>query len=159
MRLILTAIGRARSGPIKTLFDDYSDRVDKAGPLLGFRSFKLHEIAESRARTTSERISQEADFLLDAIGSDQTLVLDEHGENLRSADFADWLARLRDDGCPALNILIGGPDGLDDKIRAHASRKIAFGRATWPHMLVRAMFVEQIYRALTILGRHPYHRE
>ena len=158
MHLSLIAIGRARAGPTQSVYEQYAGRVRKIGPGLGFRSFDLLERPESRASTATERVQNEGHALMQATQADKAAILDEHGDNLDSVQFARWLGRERDSGTSALAFVIGGPDGLSDLVRNSASRTIAFGRVTWPHLLVRALLVEQIYRALTILGRHPYHR-
>jgi 23S rRNA (pseudouridine1915-N3)-methyltransferase len=89
----------------------------------------------------------------------KTVMLDEKGEQLGSADFARLLEKWRDNGVRETRFLIGAADGFDDAARAGADRLIAFGKATWPHMMARAMLAEQLYRATSILANHPYHRE
>jgi 23S rRNA (pseudouridine1915-N3)-methyltransferase len=89
----------------------------------------------------------------------RTIMLDEKGEQLSSAHFAKLLERLRDDGVRETRFLIGAADGFDDAQRSSADRLIAFGPATWPHMMARAMLAEQLFRAISILANHPYHRE
>jgi 23S rRNA (pseudouridine1915-N3)-methyltransferase len=86
------------------------------------------------------------------------IALDEGGRALSSEAFASHLARLRDRGCRDLVFLIGGPDGLAPGLKESAQERLAFGPQTWPHLMVRAMLAEQIYRALAILSGHPYHR-
>lgn len=159
MRIFLTAVGRARAGPAASLFDDYAGRIKKLGPGLGIRGFELSEIPESRAASAKDRMAEEARAILDAVGSTRFTVLDERGRDMPSTDLARWLADERDNGASELRFIIGGPDGLADDVRERATRAIAFGRATWPHLLARAMLAEQVYRALTILAGHPYHRE
>ncbi|PZN97568.1 MAG: 23S rRNA (pseudouridine(1915)-N(3))-methyltransferase RlmH [Alphaproteobacteria bacterium] len=88
----------------------------------------------------------------------RTVVLDETGKDLGSEALAAMLARWRDDGTREVRFLIGAADGHDAATRAGADLLLGFGRATWPHMLVRAMLAEQIYRATTIIAGHPYHR-
>ncbi|WP_353217403.1 23S rRNA (pseudouridine(1915)-N(3))-methyltransferase RlmH [Sandarakinorhabdus sp.] len=88
----------------------------------------------------------------------RTVVMDERGKDLGSADLAAQLARWRDDGARECRFLIGAADGHQDGTRHSADLLLGFGRATWPHMLVRAMLAEQLYRALSILDGHPYHR-
>ncbi|WP_426169958.1 23S rRNA (pseudouridine(1915)-N(3))-methyltransferase RlmH [Sandarakinorhabdus sp. DWP1-3-1] len=88
----------------------------------------------------------------------RTVVLDETGKDLGSEALAVTLARWRDDGAREVRFLIGAADGHDAATRAGADLLLGFGRATWPHMLVRAMLAEQIYRATTIIAGHPYHR-
>ena len=89
----------------------------------------------------------------------RTVLLDERGEALSSAAFAALLDAWRDGGVREARFLIGAADGHDDAKRAAADRLISFGPATWPHLLVRAMLAEQLYRATSILAGHPYHRD
>ena len=88
-----------------------------------------------------------------------TILLDETGETLSSTELANKLQRWRDDGVREARFLIGGADGFDDAARAGADLLPSFGRATWPHLLARAMLAEQLFRATSILANHPYHRE
>lgn len=88
-----------------------------------------------------------------------TVMLDEKGEQLSSMAFAQKLERWRDGGVRECRFLIGAADGFDDAEREGADLLIAFGRATWPHMMARAMLAEQLWRATSILANHPYHRE
>ena len=89
----------------------------------------------------------------------RTILLDETGRTLNSMEFADMLGGWRDDGVREARFMIGAADGFDDAQRAEADLLFSFGRATWPHMLARAMLAEQLYRATSILAGHPYHRE
>ncbi|RHW16781.1 23S rRNA (pseudouridine(1915)-N(3))-methyltransferase RlmH [Sphingomonas gilva] len=94
-----------------------------------------------------------------AEGQVRTVMLDEKGEQIGSIAFAERLGRWRDDGVREVRFLIGAADGFGDEERAGADLLIAFGRATWPHLLARAMLAEQLWRATSILANHPYHRE
>jgi len=89
----------------------------------------------------------------------RTILFDEKGEQLTSTQIAELLGRWRDDGVSETRFCLGAADGFDDADRATADKLIAFGKATWPHMMARAMLAEQLYRATTILANHPYHRE
>ncbi|GHC84856.1 23S rRNA (pseudouridine(1915)-N(3))-methyltransferase RlmH [Novosphingobium pokkalii] len=89
----------------------------------------------------------------------RTVAMDERGKHLTSAEFAKVLGRWRDDGVREARFLIGAADGHDDGLRQSADLLIAFGAATWPHMLARAMLAEQLWRATSIIAGHPYHRE
>ncbi len=86
------------------------------------------------------------------------MLLDAKGKGMTSEDFAEMLGALRDAGTRDLAFVIGGPDGLCPLPGKKSGRSLAFGPQTWPHLLVRAMLAEQVYRALTILAGHPYHR-
>jgi 23S rRNA (pseudouridine1915-N3)-methyltransferase len=89
----------------------------------------------------------------------RTILFDEKGDQFSSVQLAELLGRWRDDGVAEARLCLGAADGFDDPERASADRLIAFGRATWPHMIARAMLAEQLYRATSILANHPYHRE
>lgn len=89
----------------------------------------------------------------------RTVMLDETGEMLGSVSFAERLGRWRDDGVREARFMIGAADGFDEAARADADLLLSFGRATWPHLLARAMLAEQLWRATSILANHPYHRE
>ncbi len=87
------------------------------------------------------------------------VVLDETGKVLSSVEFARQLERWRDDGVREARFMIGAADGFGDAERDGADLLLSFGRATWPHMMARAMLAEQLFRATSILANHPYHRE
>lgn len=87
------------------------------------------------------------------------VMLDEKGENIPSRVFAERIQAWREDGVREARFLIGAADGFDDDARARADLLISYGRATWPHMMARAMLAEQLWRATSILANHPYHRE
>ena len=92
-------------------------------------------------------------------GATRIVLLDETGENLPSRVLAERLGAWRDDGVREARFLIGAADGFGDAERAEAHLLLSFGRATWPHMMARAMLAEQLWRAASILANHPYHRE
>jgi 23S rRNA (pseudouridine1915-N3)-methyltransferase len=159
MRLVVAAIGRLRSGPESELVERYRKRAEQLGRRIGFRDTEIVEIRESRAPEVGKRMIEESIALANVIPDKAvTIILDERGENLDSAALAALLRRWRDDGLPAAVFVIGGDDGLAASLRDKAKLRLAFGTATWPHQLVRVMLLEQIYRAVTILSGHPYHR-
>jgi 23S rRNA (pseudouridine1915-N3)-methyltransferase len=159
MRVIVVAVGRLKQGPERELAERYQKRFDDIGRRLGFRSLEMHEVAESRARDTATRITEEAAAISAAIPERSVLVtLDERGENVDSAAFAAHLGRWRDESSMSTVFLIGGADGLSPDLQRKGRLRIAFGAATWPHQMVRIMLLEQLYRAATILAGHPYHR-
>jgi 23S rRNA (pseudouridine1915-N3)-methyltransferase len=160
MKLVVAAVGRMRSGPERELIARYRERAVPMSRKLGFRGVEIVEIEDSRSRRTEDRIRDEAAGLAAAIPENAAIVaLDARGKALSSTDFAERLARWRDRGIPAAIFLIGGADGLAEGLRERAELVLGFGGATWPHQLVRIMLLEQIYRAMTILSGHPYHRE
>jgi 23S rRNA (pseudouridine1915-N3)-methyltransferase len=151
MQLILAAVGRARPGPERALYDHYLARL--AWPLT------LREVEEKRPLPLADRMSREGELLLAAAGEGALLVaLDERGASLDSETFAARLSAWRDQGRSRIAFLIGGADGHGEPLRRRADLLLSLGTMTWPHMLVRAMLAEQIYRAECILANHPYHR-
>ena len=159
MRLVVAAIGRLKDGPERELAERFRKRAEQSGRRLGFRDVEVVEIRESRAQDTGKRTLEESIALTNLIPDKAiTIILDERGDSLDSATLANRLGRWRDDGKSAVVFIIGGDDGLAPALRDKASLKLAFGSATWPHQLVRVMLLEQIYRAMSILAGHPYHR-
>jgi 23S rRNA (pseudouridine1915-N3)-methyltransferase len=160
MRLIVAAVGRLKHGPERDLAERFRDRAAKAGRAVGLRGVEVVEVAESRARDADRRMTEESIALTQLVPDNAAcVILDERGENLGSAAFAGALQAWRAAGRPAAAFVIGGADGLAPSLRDKADLRIAFGAATWPHQIVRIMLLEQVYRAVTILGGHPYHRE
>jgi 23S rRNA (pseudouridine1915-N3)-methyltransferase len=159
MELSILAIGRMRPGPEAELCAKYLERARQGGKALGFRGFGVKELAESRAPRAAARKEAEAAALFAAMGGvDRMVCLDAGGELLYSEGFARSLARDAEKGIARLTFVIGGPDGLGDAALERADRRLSFGRLTWPHLLCRALLAEQLYRAMTILSGHPYHR-
>ncbi|MEM8851057.1 MAG: 23S rRNA (pseudouridine(1915)-N(3))-methyltransferase RlmH [Pseudomonadota bacterium] len=152
MKLQLLAVGRLRKGPERDLVDDYLERFAKTGRGLGLPPVTVTEV-EAKGGTAAE-----AEALARAALHGATLVvLDERGRSLGSVDFADRLGAWRDEARD-VSLVIGGADGLADALRDRADLAISFGAMVWPHMLVRVMLAEQLYRAASILAGTPYHR-
>jgi 23S rRNA (pseudouridine1915-N3)-methyltransferase len=158
MRLSIVAVGRLKNGPERELVDRYAKRIEGMGRSLGFAGPDLVEVPESRARREDDRRSEEAAAILERAGSTVLVVLDERGKSPSSDTFAERLRGWRDEGRAGVTCVIGGPDGLDPAIRRRADWVISFGGLTMPHQIVRALVAEQLYRVLTILAGHPYHR-
>ncbi len=159
MRITLFAVGRLKTGPEKDLASRYLDRFAKAGPAVGLELAKLVEIQESRASNADTRKREEASALEKATPECAILVLlDERGKTLDSQAFSDAIGRYRDNGKRDMMLAIGGADGLDPELRGKADLVLNLGTMTWPHQLVRILIAEQLYRAVTILSGHPYHR-
>lgn len=155
MRVHICAVGRLRAGPERDLVDDYLTRFDRTGRPLGLGPVQQHEVEDRRGGG----MAAEAELLARAVPAGAVLVaLDERGKLMSSPDFAAQIARWRDGGRQDLAFVIGGADGIDPSLRARADTSISLGAMVWPHMLVRVMLAEQLYRAATILGGGPYHR-
>ncbi|MCW3780666.1 23S rRNA (pseudouridine(1915)-N(3))-methyltransferase RlmH [Defluviimonas salinarum] len=155
MRLHICAVGRLRAGPERALVDDYLTRFDRTGRALGLGPVSVHEVEDRKGGG----MEAEAPLLRRAVPAGALLaIMDERGRTMSSPDFAEMLARWRDAGRQDVAFLIGGADGLAPGLRAEADQAISFGAMVWPHMLVRVMLAEQIYRAASILAGAPYHR-
>lgn len=155
MRVHLCAVGRLRSGPEREIIDDYVQRFDRTGRALSLGPFALHEVEDKK----NLGMEAEADLLSRAIPSGALIAcLDERGKVLSSPEFATQLGAWRDGGRQDVAFVIGGADGIAPSLRARADFSLSFGRMVWPHMLVRVMLAEQLYRAASILAGSPYHR-
>ncbi|MDR7123314.1 23S rRNA (pseudouridine(1915)-N(3))-methyltransferase RlmH [Pseudotabrizicola sp. 4114] len=155
MRVHLCAVGRLRTGPERALIDDYVTRFDRSGRALSLGPLTEHEVEDKRGGG----MAAEAELLARAVPAGALLVtLDERGALVTSPEFAGMLARWRDDGRQDLAFVIGGADGIDPGLRGRADASLSFGKMVWPHMLVRVMLCEQLYRAASILAGAPYHR-
>ena len=144
----ILAGGRAKSAPETVLAESYLMRARDAGRALGLTSFVLAEYDERRPERIFETVASVP----------LVIALDERGKSLSSEELSRELARWRDAGEPRALFVIGGPDGLTAEVKRRARATLAFGTQTWPHLLVRTMLAEQLYRAVTILSGHPYHR-
>jgi 23S rRNA (pseudouridine1915-N3)-methyltransferase len=155
LKFRIVAVGRMKAGPEKALFDFYAARVRPA--------IVLAEVEEKRPLSSAELKAREAELLLaaldDAKGKRAVVALDERGKTLSSRDFAQRLQRFEDDGAQEIAFLIGGADGHGAAVLDRADLKLSLGAMTWPHLMVRAMLAEQLYRAQQILAGHPYHRD
>lgn len=153
MKLHLICVGRLRKGPEKVMVDDYLDRFAKTGRALGLPPVTLTELDARGAGQEAE-----AALIDKALPAGAALaMLDERGEQLTSPEFAARIGAWRDQARDVA-LIIGGADGLPPDLRARADLALSFGRVVWPHMLVRVMVAEQLYRAASILAGGPYHR-
>lgn len=156
MRLHIVAVGRLRAGPERVLIDDYVKRLDRTGRPLGLGPCAEHEVEDRKGGG----MEAEAALLARACPAGAVrVILDERGTVMPSPDFAQRLAKWRDEGRQDVAFFIGGADGLAPSLRAEADAALSFGAMVWPHALVRVMLAEQLYRAATILAGSPYHRD
>lgn len=159
MRITIVAVGRAKAGPAGDLYDFYAGRLSDRLPGRPLGALRLKEVEERRSLPPAALREREGGLLLAAVPAGAFLVgLDAGGRAMDSEAFAKWLADLRDAGRQELAFAIGGAEGLSGEVKARADRLLSLGAMTWPHLLVRGMLAEQLYRAQSILGGHPYHR-
>ena len=152
MRISLVAVSRMKAGPAQDLYELYAQR-------LRWR-ITLKEVEEKRSLPPEALKEQEGALILAALPRGARVVaLDEGGKEMTSRDFAGLLGRWQDEAVQDLAFVIGGADGLSKEVRGAADLILSLGRLTWPHMLVRGLLAEQLFRAESILAGHPYHRD
>jgi len=154
MNILLISVGKWKNSPEKALFEHYSGRLSW--------QLELKEIDSKELPDKAKQKQQEAEKILkaaDAFNAHHIIALDERGKTMSSRDLAAVFERWRDEGDPRVAIIIGGHAGLDASVRDKASRTLSFGAMTWPHLLVRPLIAEQLYRSQCILSGHPYHRD
>ena len=152
MNIYIIAVGRMKKSAEYDLLKTYLKRCPW--------DIRIIEVEEKRPLKAGPRMKREGELLLKAIPQSAIIIaLDERGEKLRSTNFANKVSAWQDQGGVNLVFLIGGADGYDEKIKSRAHYLISFGDMTWPHMMVRAMLCEQLYRASAILSGHPYHKD
>ena len=152
MNLTIIAVGRMKKGPEKSLWDNYAKRLRWPLKLIEVEAKNLYSVEKIRRK--------EAELLLSRVPKTSVLVaLDQNGLAVSSVDFSKKIGKWQDNGMNNLALVVGGSDGLDKSVLDKAQLSISLGRMTWPHMMVRAMLGEQLYRASTILQGHPYHKD
>ena len=151
MRVSICAVGRAKGSPAAKICQTYLKRLPW--------TVDIREVEVRKDLSGAKLVLAEAELLRGAVPDRATLVaMDSKGKPLSSEGFAQALGRWRDDGVGDLAFIIGGADGLHPDLLRQADLALSLGAMTWPHMLARAMLMEQLYRAHTILTGHPYHR-
>lgn len=155
MKVSICAVGRLRGGPEKDLIDDYLKRFDRTGRALALGPSSILEVEGRKGGGMGAEAT-----LLSRVIPDGALIctMDERGAVLTSPDFAAKLGNWRDQGRSDVAFVIGGADGIDPGLCSRANFALSFGAMVWPHMLVRVMLAEQLYRAASILAGAPYHR-
>ena len=151
MKISIIAVGKIGHSPEQRLVDRYKKRIKVP--------IQLIEVEEKRPIKGNERKIREGELLLDNLSRNaHVIILDELGHEFSSVEFSKKLSNFQDIGISDLVFIIGGPDGLSDNLKKRANISMSLGKMTWPHMMVRSMLVEQIYRAYSILQGHPYHK-
>lgn len=153
MKIYICAIGKLKkNSPEKDLINDYISKT--RWPI------EIKEFEEKKSLNTEELKIAESDLLIKSVPNDAKLiVLDETGETLSSRELAKKISQWQDNGIGSVAFLIGGANGHAEHLKKRADLKLSFGRMTLPHMLMRVVLTEQIYRIKTILDGHPYHKD
>jgi 23S rRNA (pseudouridine1915-N3)-methyltransferase len=156
MNIDLIAIGKTDSKEINALVEMYMKRINRR---VKFSVITLPDVKAGRAPEAAIK-RQEGEAILRQIApTDRVVLLDEHGSEYRSVEFARWLDGKMNTGVRRLMFVIGGPYGFSDEVYARADEKISLSRMTFSHQIIRAIFAEQLYRALSIIYGEPYHHE
>lgn len=158
MNLNIVSIGQLKNKPLLEIQNDYTQRIIKLGKTIGINKLQIKEGPLSKKNLPEERKLEEGKFLKKNIVTDKyNIFLDETGEQINSIEIAQLLSNSLLNFSEVV-FFIGGPDGFKKNILSKSNKVISLGKVTWPHMLIRVMLLEQLYRSITIIKKHPYHR-
>lgn len=157
MKITLLVVGRTVDSNLITCINDYSERLKH------FTQFEIEVIPElknARKLSESQQKELEGELILKSISQgDNIVLLDEGGKEFRSTEFAAWIEHKQNISTKRLVFVVGGPYGFSPKVYSAASEKISLSRMTFSHQMIRLLFIEQLYRAYTIINHLPYHHE
>lgn len=156
MKITLLVVGKTTSAQVESLIQEYQKRLTHYLP---FALQVIPELKNTKALTPDQQKQAEGEMILRAVAQNADLVLlDEHGKEYRSIEFADYIQKKMSSGRDVV-FVVGGPYGFSEAVYQRANGKISLSKMTFSHQMVRLFFVEQIYRAMTILRGEPYHHE
>lgn len=156
MKITLLVVGKTTDRTLDSLIADYQKRLTHYIP---FELKVIPELRNAKSLTEPQQKELEGKEILKVVGqTSHVILLDEHGTEYRSVEFADWMQRRMSAGQDVV-FVVGGPYGFSPEVYARANSKISLSRMTFSHQMIRLIFVEQIYRAMTILRGEPYHHE
>jgi 23S rRNA (pseudouridine1915-N3)-methyltransferase len=156
MKITLLVVGKTTNNALETLIADYQKRLTHYAP---FELRVLPELKNAKSLSFEQQKQSEGEMILKSVtASSWVVLLDEHGKEYRSVEFAEWLQKSMSAGRDIV-FVVGGPYGFSPDVYARANAQIALSKMTFSHQMVRLVFVEQIYRAMTILKGEPYHHE
>ncbi len=157
MNVELIVVGKTDMREVESLVEMYTKRINH---YVRFAITTIADVRNTRKMSVAEQRRMEGEAILRQLtDSDHVALLDEHGAELRSVEFADLMQRRMASGIRRLVFVIGGPYGFSEAVYARANSKLSLSKMTFSHQIVRALFVEQLYRAFTILKNEPYHHE
>lgn len=151
LKIDIIAVSRCKKGEYFDLIENYKNRINW--------NLTLYELESKHSDPNKSQKDKEEKIIKHINNQAVTIILDERGDGLKSLDFAKTLENFKHNGENYIQFIIGGADGLTQKVRDKADILLSFGQQTWPHLLARVMLLEQIYRAQQIIAGHPYHRE
>lgn len=156
MKITLLVVGKTTDARVEALIQDYQKRLTHYIP---FALQVIPELKNTKSITPDQQKQAEGELILRSVAQSADLVLlDEHGKEFRSIEFADYIQKKMSSGRDVI-FVVGGPYGFSDEVYQRANGKISLSKMTFSHQMVRLFFVEQIYRAMTILRGEPYHHE
>ena len=157
MKITLAVVGKTEVGFVRQGIEEYVKRLQH---YVSFNIQYVGDVKGTRNMSEAQQKTAEGRALLATLdASDHVVLLDEHGTERTSVEFSQWLQRRMASGCKRLVLVVGGPYGFSPEVYDRANEKISLSKMTFPHELVRLIFVEQLYRAFTILRHEPYHHE
>ncbi len=157
MKTTLLVVGRTVDPHYIAAIGDYAERLSH---YLTFSIEVIPELKSTKSLTTEQQKEKEGELILRSLrAGDVVILLDEAGREFRSVEFADWMQRKLSTVNKRLVFIIGGPYGFSPKVYAAAQEKISLSKMTFSHQMIRLIFVEQLYRAMSILNGSPYHHE
>ena len=157
MKFTLLVVGRTVEKHYIAAIDDY---VARTKHFTQFDMEVIPELKNTKSLSMEQQKEKEAELILKALQpGDVVVLLDEHGKEVRSIEFADWIEKKMHTVNKRLVFIIGGPYGFSPKVYQAAQEKISLSKMTFSHQMIRLIFVEQLYRAFTILNNNPYHHE
>lgn len=157
MKITLLVIGRTVE---KHYIAGINDYVERTKHYIGFDMEVIPELKNTKSLSQEQQKEKEADLILKSLQpGDHIVILDEHGKEFRSVEFADWMKKKMNTVNKRMVFIVGGPYGFSKRIYDIANEKISLSKMTFSHQMIRMIFVEQIYRAMTIINNGPYHHE
>ncbi len=157
MKITLLLVGKTVNKDFVKLIDEYAGRVKH---YIGFEIVTIPELKNTKSLSSEQQKQAEGELILKQLqGGDHVVLLDEHGKEFRSIEFADWMTRKMNTVSKRLVFIVGGPYGFSPSVYDAANEKISLSKMTFSHQMIRLIFVEQIYRAMTIIKGEPYHHE
>lgn len=157
MKATLIVVGKTVSKELTHLIDDFASRLTHYLP---FDIITIPELKNTKSLSAEQQKTAEGELILKQLqGGDYVVLLDEHGSERRSVDFAAWVEKRHQTVSKRLVFIIGGPYGFSPAVYDKAQEKISLSKMTFSHQMIRLIFVEQLYRAMTIIKNEPYHHE
>ena len=157
MKITLLLVGKTVNKDFVKLIDEYAGRVKH---YIGFEIVTIPELKNTKSLSAEQQKQAEGELILKQLqGGDHVVLLDEHGKEFRSIEFADWMTRKMNTVSKRLVFIVGGPYGFSPSVYDAANEKISLSKMTFSHQMIRLIFVEQVYRAMTIMKGEPYHHE